>query len=146
MLPPLMCQSTRGKANPRCQAGGVGQGGDGPCAGRDQPVGANSHSSRARTSGLTTWVCTCRGVPPGIGAGVYASAPWETSFLALTEGAGWRQPYGDFFLSWYSGALVKHAEDVLDATLPVLGYKFASANSLDINNDGKVDMQDLFDL
>ena len=49
----------------------------------------------------------CRGVPPGIGAGVYSSSPWETSFLALTEDAGWKSPYGQFFLKWYSEKLIK---------------------------------------
>ena len=48
-----------------------------------------------------------RGVPPGIGAGVYSSSPWETSFLALTEDAGWKSPYGQFFLKWYSEKLIK---------------------------------------
>ena len=56
---------------------------------------------------------TCRGVPPGIGAGVYSSSPWETSFLALTEDAGWKSPYGQFFLKWYSEKLIK-----CDATSP----------------------------
>ena len=51
----------------------------------------------------------CRGVPPGIGAGVYSSSPWETSFLALTEDAGWKSPYGQFFLKWYSEKLIKCA-------------------------------------
>jgi hypothetical protein len=46
-------------------------------------------------------------VPPGIGAGVYSSSPWETSFLALTEDAGWKSPYGQFFLKWYSEKLIK---------------------------------------
>ena len=50
-----------------------------------------------------------RGVPPGIGAGVYSSSPWETSFLALTEDAGWKSPYGQFFLTWYSNKLIKCA-------------------------------------
>ena len=46
-------------------------------------------------------------MPPGIGAGVYSSSPWETSFLALTEDAGWKSPYGQFFLTWYSNKLIK---------------------------------------
>ncbi len=46
-------------------------------------------------------------MPPGIGAGVYSSSPWETSFLALTEDAGWKSPYGQFFLKWYSEKLIK---------------------------------------
>jgi Glycosyl hydrolase family 14 len=45
-----------------------------------------------------------------MGAGTYASAPWETSFFALTDSGGWRTPYGQFFMEWYSGMLVKHAE------------------------------------
>ena len=55
--------------------------------------------------------CADRGVPPGIGAGVYSSSPWETSFLALTEDAGWKSPYGQFFLKWYSEKLIKCAPD-----------------------------------
>ena len=54
--------------------------------------------------------CAGRGVPPGIGAGVYSSSPWETSFLALTEDAGWKSPYGQFFLKWYSEKLIKCAK------------------------------------
>ncbi|CAK0759773.1 hypothetical protein CVIRNUC_002723 [Coccomyxa viridis] len=60
------------------------------------------------------------GDPPREGAGSYDFAPWETEFFALTNAASWLQPYGKFFMEWYSGALVQHGADILDAVLPVV--------------------------
>lgn len=34
--------------------------------------------------------------------------------------AGWRTPYGQFFLEWYSGKLIQHCADVLDAVVPIV--------------------------
>ena len=45
-------------------------------------------------------MCLRRGDPPRDGAGSYDFAPWETEFFALTNAAGWMQPYGKFFLVW----------------------------------------------
>lgn len=55
---------------------------------------------------------------PGFGPGGYVFAPWETEFFNIAPGAGWQQPYGQFFMEWYSGRLVQHCADVLDAVLP----------------------------
>eukprot|EP00877_Chromochloris_zofingiensis_P005308 jgi/Chrzof1/14779/Cz09g15250.t1 len=64
------------------------------------------------------------GIPPtqmpGFGPGAYDFAPWETEFFAISQGAGFEQPYGHFFMEWYSGKLVQHCADVLDAVIPVI--------------------------
>lgn len=52
-------------------------------------------------------------------AGHYNSSSWETGFF-VSQGGSWSTPYGHFFLAWYSGLLVKHAERVLSAAQQVL--------------------------
>lgn len=52
-------------------------------------------------------------------AGNYNSYCWETGFF-VSQGGNWDTPYGHFFLSWYSGLLVKHADRVLTAASEVL--------------------------
>ncbi|CAL8469970.1 g9512 [Coccomyxa elongata] len=42
-------------------------------------------------------------------AGIYTSTPEETGFFRGLGGS-WDTPYGEFFLSWYSGALLAHGE------------------------------------
>eukprot|EP00884_Botryococcus_braunii_P020130 jgi/Botrbrau1/6800/Bobra.0153s0003.1 len=67
----------------------------------------------AEAAGNPEW-----GQPPRDAAGTYNSAPWETEFFALTNAGGWLSPYGRFFMEWYSGKLIQHGADVLDAVLP----------------------------
>ncbi|EIE26308.1 glycoside hydrolase, partial [Coccomyxa subellipsoidea C-169] len=68
------------------------------------------------------------GDPPREGAGTANSAPWETEFFALTNSGGWLQPYGKFFMEWYSGRLIQHGADILDAVLPVARASNSSDN------------------
>eukprot|EP00798_Chlamydomonas_sp_ICE-L_P013265 gene13265-19105_t len=55
-------------------------------------------------------------------AGNYNSSSWETGFF-VSDGGSWNSPYGDFFLSWYSGLLREHAERVLTATSEVVSRR-----------------------
>ncbi|WIA44381.1 hypothetical protein OEZ86_007152 [Tetradesmus obliquus] len=52
-------------------------------------------------------------------AGHYNSRSWETGFF-VSQGGNWQSEYGHFFLSWYSGLLVRHARRVLGAAADVL--------------------------
>ena len=52
-------------------------------------------------------------------AGDYNSYCWETGFF-VSQGGNWDTPYGHFFLSWYSGLLMNHADRVLAAAADVL--------------------------
>ncbi|GMH33910.1 hypothetical protein BSKO_01744 [Bryopsis sp. KO-2023] len=52
-------------------------------------------------------------------AGHYNSKCWETEFFNCHWGT-FDTPYGHFFLSWYSGMLIQHAERVLSAVSEVL--------------------------
>ncbi|CAL8466579.1 g6115 [Coccomyxa elongata] len=72
------------------------------------------------------------GDPPREGAGTANSAPWETEFFALTNSGGWLQPYGKFFMEWYSGCLIQHGADMLDAVLPVVRGSNGSAAPVDV--------------
>ena len=54
----------------------------------------------------------CRGLGGPHDAGNYNSKAWETGFFNSDTG-NWNTPYGHFFLQWYSGLLVKHADRVL---------------------------------
>lgn len=47
-------------------------------------------------------------------AGYYNSRAWETGFFNSDTGS-WNTPYGAFFLDWYSGMLLRHADRVLAA-------------------------------
>mmetsp|Transcript_6034 Transcript_6034/g.15804 ORF Transcript_6034/g.15804 Transcript_6034/m.15804 type:complete len:659 (+) Transcript_6034:716-2692(+) len=47
-------------------------------------------------------------------AGCYNSKAWETGFFNSDTGS-WSSPYGAFFLGWYSGLLLRHADRVLGA-------------------------------
>lgn len=51
-------------------------------------------------------------------AGHYNSRSWETGFF-LSSGGSWDSEYGRFFLSWYSGMLLTHADDVLSVAAEV---------------------------
>jgi len=48
-------------------------------------------------------------------AGAYTDPPWHSPFFADGPGGGWDSPYGRFFLGWYSGELIAHADRVLGA-------------------------------
>jgi hypothetical protein len=61
----------------------------------------------------------CRGHGGPHDAGNYNSFCWETGFF-VSQGGNWDTPYGHFFLSWYSGMLVNHADRVLAAAADVL--------------------------
>lgn len=52
-------------------------------------------------------------------AGSYNSRSWETGFF-VSQGGNWNSEYGHFFLSWYSGLLLKHADRILGAAAEVL--------------------------
>ena len=58
-------------------------------------------------------------------AGVYTSWPHQTGFFGNSHPTPpetcWRSSYGEFFLSWYSGMLVRHCDKVLGAAGEVLG-------------------------
>lgn len=60
-----------------------------------------------------------RGLSGPHDAGHYNSSSWETGFF-VSQGGSWSTPYGHFFLSWYSGLLVRHAERILTAAQQVL--------------------------
>lgn len=51
-------------------------------------------------------------------AGHYNSSSWETGFFI--NGGSWNTAYGHFFLSWYSGLLTRHAENVLSRASSIL--------------------------
>lgn len=55
-------------------------------------------------------------------AGHYNARSWETGFF-VSQGGSWTSPYGHFFLSWYSGLIVKHADRILSAAAQVLNKK-----------------------
>jgi beta-amylase len=55
-------------------------------------------------------------------AGHYNSSSWETSFFT-SQGGSWSTPYGHFFLSWYSGLLIRHTERILTAAHAVLNKR-----------------------
>lgn len=46
-------------------------------------------------------------------AGSYNSREWDTAFFG--NGGRFDSAYGHFFLSWYSGLLIRHADQVLSA-------------------------------
>ncbi|KAG0453979.1 hypothetical protein HPP92_025283 [Vanilla planifolia] len=48
----------------------------------------------------------------------YNSWPEDAPFFRH-DGAGWHSPYGEFFLSWYSGLLLQHGDKVLSAAAAV---------------------------
>ncbi|KAI8465551.1 MAG: beta-amylase [Monoraphidium minutum] len=52
-------------------------------------------------------------------AGHYNSKSWETGFF-VSQGGNWQTEYGGFYLSWYSGLLVKHADRILGAAAAAL--------------------------
>jgi Glycosyl hydrolase family 14 len=57
-------------------------------------------------------------------AGHYNSRFWETDFFS--DCGRWRSPYGEFFLRWYSQALLDYADKFLGAVGPVLHSKCTS--------------------
>jgi len=46
-------------------------------------------------------------------SGNYTKCPWETGFFHPNHGS-YKTDYGDFFLSWYSGLLIRHGDRMLD--------------------------------
>ncbi|KIZ05231.1 hypothetical protein MNEG_2733 [Monoraphidium neglectum] len=52
-------------------------------------------------------------------AGHYNSKSWETGFF-VSQGGNWQTEYGHFYLSWYSGHLVAHADRILGAAAAAL--------------------------
>uniref|UniRef100_A0A6T5U2K4 Beta-amylase n=1 Tax=Chlamydomonas chlamydogama TaxID=225041 RepID=A0A6T5U2K4_9CHLO len=65
-----------------------------------------SLAQAARTAGKPEWG---NGGPHD--SGEYNSAPEETGFY--NHEGSWDTPYGRFFLEWYSGSLLKHADRVM---------------------------------
>lgn len=65
-----------------------------------------SLAQAARAAGHPEW-----GYSGPHNAGHYNSLPEETGFFS--DYGSWDSPYGDFFLSWYSGCLLQHAERLL---------------------------------
>ncbi len=61
----------------------------------------------------------CRGLSGPHDSGNYNSHAWETSFF-VSQGGSWDSEYGRFFLSWYSGLLLKHADRLLGAAASAL--------------------------
>ncbi|KAK9828277.1 hypothetical protein WJX74_006952 [Apatococcus lobatus] len=55
-------------------------------------------------------------------AGHYNSQPGETGFFRSQEG-NWDTEYGRFFLDWYSGQLLQHADRILGVAAEVLGRR-----------------------
>ena len=55
-------------------------------------------------------------------AGHYNSRASETGFFK-SNGGSWDSDYGRFFLDWYSGALVAHADLVMGAAREVLAQR-----------------------
>lgn len=64
----------------------------------------------------------CRGLSGPHDCGDYNSPAWDTSFF-VSQGGSWDTEYGDFFLSWYSGLLLQHADRVLAAASEALNQK-----------------------
>lgn len=60
-----------------------------------------------------------RGLSGPHDAGHYNSISWEANFFNSDTGS-WSTPYGHFFLSWYSGLLIRHAERVLSRASDIL--------------------------
>lgn len=54
--------------------------------------------------------------------GEYNSPAWDTSFF-VSQGGSWDTEYGDFFLSWYSGLLLQHADRVLAAASEAMNQR-----------------------
>lgn len=52
-------------------------------------------------------------------SGNYNSRAWETGFF-VSAGGSWDSRYGRFFLSWYSGLLLEHADRLLGAAAAAL--------------------------
>ena len=61
----------------------------------------------------------CRGMSGPHDAGNYNSSSWDTAFF-VSQGGSWNGAYGHFFLSWYSGLLVRHADRILTAAAEVM--------------------------
>lgn len=78
-------------------------------------------STRACSPALCSSCCIRCGYRGECGphdAGHYNSRFWETKFFC--DGGRWNTPYGDFFLSWYSGLLLKHADVMLGSVSSLL--------------------------
>ena len=76
----------------------------------------------ARLARPAWWLLACRGYDGPHDCGTYNSAAWETGFF-VSQGGSWDTPYGAFFLSWYSGALLQHADRVLAAAASALNKR-----------------------
>jgi Glycosyl hydrolase family 14 len=63
-------------------------------------------------------ISSCRGRGGPHDAGDYNSRFWETRFFC--DNGRWASKYGQFFLGWYSGLLVRHADVMLGAVKDVL--------------------------
>jgi beta-amylase len=67
----------------------------------------------------------CGWASPPTDAGGYSSKPSDTSFFSN----GWNSDYGKFFLEWYSGRLIHHADVVLAKAAAVFApYKNHGVN------------------
>lgn len=62
---------------------------------------------------------SCRGCEGPHDCGDYNSPAWDTSFF-VSSGGSWDTDYGHFFLSWYSGLLLQHADRILAAASEAL--------------------------
>ena len=61
----------------------------------------------------------CRGCEGPHDCGDYNSPAWDTAFF-VSSGGSWNTDYGHFFLSWYSGLLLQHADRILAAASEAL--------------------------
>lgn len=78
--------------------------------------------SSRRAGSLIDLVAGCRGNDAPHDAGSYNSAAWETGFF-VSQGGNWDSDYGHFFLSWYSGLLLQHADRVLEVASEALNKR-----------------------
>ena len=90
-------------------------------------------------------VCTDRGLSGPHDAGHYNSSSWETGFF-VSQGGSWSTPYGHFFLSWYSGLLLDHANKILTPATEVLNKHgrprvFKGLQEVRSSNAGQLSMQ-----
>jgi beta-amylase len=74
-------------------------------------------SVAAAAAGHPEWSST--GGPSN--AGSYNSVPSETGFFGSNSEENYRSEYGQFYLNWYSSALVAHGQDMLTQANDVFG-------------------------
>ena len=85
---------------------------------------ASSLRRAAAAAGEPSW-----GTGPA-DAGSYTDPPWFSPFFYDGAGGGWDSPYGRFFLGWYSGELIAHADRVLGAVRAAVAAVAPVANAV----------------